>query len=178
MSDQLAFIYALCDPDTNKVRYIGQSKNPGVRYSQHCRESGDTPKGEWIANLRSNGRLPTMRILLAAPRDEIAEYERNAIRDHAEECDLFNCHHMPIVEGVSNLDDELGAILYESLSREDRIRASLFMLRMSQAEAAREIGVEHNTVRTYLAGQTAVDRERVLSKLEDFIEGRVLGDNS
>lgn len=64
---ELGDIYALCDPDTGEVRYIGKAKNTKRRFAQHMRERRrDYPLYRWIEKLRSEGKTPIVKILEAA----------------------------------------------------------------------------------------------------------------
>lgn len=58
-------IYVLKDPRTNEVRYVGCSKNIEQRYKAHNNTARDlnTPKRQWIAELRELGLKPLMEIL-------------------------------------------------------------------------------------------------------------------
>lgn len=67
MSEQTHYIYALTDPRTNEVRYVGKTKNPDARFLSHFYRS--TQKGErsrkdqWIGELKGLGLKPTMIII-------------------------------------------------------------------------------------------------------------------
>jgi hypothetical protein len=76
-------IYGLYDPRTDDLRYVGKSTNPACRYAHHCMPSAgrNNPHlGHWIAQLRTLGLRPTMRVLEyatdagwpARERDQIA----------------------------------------------------------------------------------------------------------
>ena len=56
-------IYALADPRTGLVHYIGQSGNPKSRYDHHL--SGDTSANvlAWLEELKRNGIKPELRPL-------------------------------------------------------------------------------------------------------------------
>jgi hypothetical protein len=54
------YVYALCDPDTFAIRYIGKSSNPAKRLAAHRSDSASTPIREWLASL---GAEPNIRIL-------------------------------------------------------------------------------------------------------------------
>lgn len=59
----MVYIYALCDPKTNNVRYIGKSIRPKARYADHLNDKSKTHKVNWIKSLASKGLKPTMIIL-------------------------------------------------------------------------------------------------------------------
>ena len=44
------FIYALIDPRTNEIRYVGKSNMPNIRYKAHIRnrKQNNTHKNNWI----------------------------------------------------------------------------------------------------------------------------------
>lgn len=65
------FIYALCDPITFEVRYVGKSYNIYQRYHHHITEKRKTYKCNWIQKLLKGGLLPKLCIL--------------------EECNIINC---------------------------------------------------------------------------------------
>ena len=74
------FIYALCDPITGILRYIGMSENPKKRFGHHlcrARRGEKTHKDNWIRSLSSP---PKLRILKAVPESEWQEWEIRYIR--------------------------------------------------------------------------------------------------
>lgn len=56
-------VYALCDPRTGDIRYIGQAADIHKRYAQHLLEATKTPKKMWLEELKQEGLLPTLIIL-------------------------------------------------------------------------------------------------------------------
>lgn len=59
-------IYALVDPDTHEIRYIGQTAYPKRRFSYHTRLScnqGSTHRQTWLRSLIGAGKQPVMVIL-------------------------------------------------------------------------------------------------------------------
>lgn len=58
-------VYELRDPDTDEVRYVGQTYKPKERYSGHCSYRGDLNPGlrDWVASLRDQGKRPKMVIV-------------------------------------------------------------------------------------------------------------------
>lgn len=57
------YIYALRDPDNNKVRYIGKTNNYKKRRHEHTIITGNTKKDKWIEKLVQNGKCPIFEIL-------------------------------------------------------------------------------------------------------------------
>jgi hypothetical protein len=59
------FVYALIDPRTSEVRYVGVSKNPYLRYRLHVGDSEHAPQKVhgWILELRALGLRPIIQIL-------------------------------------------------------------------------------------------------------------------
>jgi len=62
------FIYALCHPNTCEIRYVGKSKNPNRRYSEHLSKAKSMSYenihlGNWINKLASDGLKPLLVIL-------------------------------------------------------------------------------------------------------------------
>lgn len=56
-------IYALVDPTTDEIRYIGQTSDLQLRYKQHLTDNSGSAKWLWIANLRDVGHKPQLRVL-------------------------------------------------------------------------------------------------------------------
>ncbi len=69
-----AEIYALCDPETGEVRYIGKSSDSHHRFKSHMRETRrDYPLYRWINKLRKSGLCPKLKILFETDDWEISE---------------------------------------------------------------------------------------------------------
>lgn len=74
------FIYALIDPVSNSVRYIGKTENLYKRYYQHLQELQDSKKSSyhsknWIRLLFSQGLAPKIDILELCTKSNWAEKE-------------------------------------------------------------------------------------------------------
>lgn len=76
------FIYALCEPGTGKIRYVGKSNNPKRRLGDHLCTSVKmkTHLGNWLRLLKFRSERPALEIL-----DEIADnqwelWEREYLR--------------------------------------------------------------------------------------------------
>lgn len=81
--DHTFFIYALCDPETLEVRYVGYSKNPHHRYNAHRRDgykSTTQTLNDWVDKLKSNGLDPLMILL-----DSVTARDRQTGMEKADE---------------------------------------------------------------------------------------------
>ena len=58
-------IYALCDPWTGELRYIGKASSPSARLATHIRDSrrSNRPVCAWVAKCLSEGKVPEMIVL-------------------------------------------------------------------------------------------------------------------
>lgn len=59
------FIYALLDPDTNEVRYIGKTNNLAKRMRGHCGQDlkRASYKSRWIKKLIASGKKPKITVI-------------------------------------------------------------------------------------------------------------------
>jgi hypothetical protein len=59
------FIYALIDPSTNEVRYVGKSKDPETRLIEHCKNKQNirSHKTHWIDDLKKRNLIPKLKII-------------------------------------------------------------------------------------------------------------------
>lgn len=75
-------IYALCDPDTNEVRYIGQTVDPSIRLRAHLSDSfsGQSNKDKWIRSLLVRGKHPTLQALAVVNVADADTAELDAIQ--------------------------------------------------------------------------------------------------
>lgn len=76
------FIYALCEPGTRSIRYIGKTNTPKKRLKQHWYESVKKTSylGNWLRSLKSKGTRPELIILREVPMESWQGYERRYIR--------------------------------------------------------------------------------------------------
>ena len=92
--DAVVFIYALCEPATKDVRYIGRAFDVAQRYKQHLKSPCNAKLAAWIASLDERGLRPLVRVLqrvygLANGRAA----ERAVIEQHVQAgCSLLNSH--------------------------------------------------------------------------------------
>lgn len=71
----MPYVYALGDPRTGKIRYIGITSNLYQRYAQHLLRTHNLGNLEWIGELRSLDILPTLTVLESGV-DESIIFER------------------------------------------------------------------------------------------------------
>lgn len=78
------YIYHLCCPDTDEIRYIGKSNNPEHRFSRHLQasKSPENYAQRWIATLLRAGKKPVLRVAReVSPDENWQEVERAAIAE-------------------------------------------------------------------------------------------------
>lgn len=77
-------IYALSDPETGEIRYIGKANNPRARLKSHIRDSRrrNTPVYCWIRRLQADGKEPAMSVVEWV--DDWMEAEKRQIASHRE----------------------------------------------------------------------------------------------
>jgi len=87
---RLTGIYALADPRTGVVRYVGKAVNITARYRQHCK-GGDQNPGPWVAWLwQVTRRRPLLIVLQLCARGDLADRERWWIAEHRRAGGLLN----------------------------------------------------------------------------------------
>ena len=85
-------IYALSDPVSGIVRYVGKSNDPAKRLGAHMSSSDTrTRKRAWLSRLRSQGLRPTLIILEVCERRSWEDAERCWIAHYGEQ--LYNIDH-------------------------------------------------------------------------------------
>ena len=81
------FIYGLCDPDTNEVRYIGKSNSPKRRILDHIYSCNDsiTHKNNWIKSLLKEDKKPSLKIIDEVPVVDWQMWETFYIKKYRDE---------------------------------------------------------------------------------------------
>ncbi len=73
---ETTFIYALIDPDTEEIRYIGKADNPKERFRKHLYDKHKCYRTSWIKSLLTEGKKPKLKILQQVPQDTWEFWER------------------------------------------------------------------------------------------------------
>lgn len=90
-SPETTFIYALIDPSTQQIRYVGKSDDPKDRLRRHLGDGANIHKTRWIAKLKRQGLIPLLHILEEVPYSQWQEKERYWIAYYREQgCSLLN----------------------------------------------------------------------------------------
>jgi hypothetical protein len=84
MANDIVYIYALVDPESEEVRYVGKSVNPKERLYNHIGKcyKEQTRKANWIYSLRKNGQKPRMKILKETNQEEFPYWEEYYIKEY------------------------------------------------------------------------------------------------
>lgn len=70
-------VYALVDPNTKQVRYIGASKDCQKRFLVHCRnkDNSNKDKNQWIDLLHKQNKSPELLILIECNEKDLTKNE-------------------------------------------------------------------------------------------------------
>lgn len=85
-----AYIYALVDPRTQLIRYVGKTNNLATRLRRHRTENGRSLRHCWLGELRELGLQPRLLVLQLVSGDWQAAEKKWIARLRAEGHDLFN----------------------------------------------------------------------------------------
>jgi hypothetical protein len=80
----VTFIYALIDPRTEAVRYVGKADDPQKRLHGHLLCRGVGHKQSWLKNLRAAGLAPVLGVLEECAQDVWQDRERHWIAAYRE----------------------------------------------------------------------------------------------
>lgn len=87
----VAEIYALCDPNTGAMRYIGKAKDSMARLRRHITEAKlNRPVNVWVRGLIAQQKIPLVKVLEVVPDDQWEMAERRLIAHYRKTEDLLN----------------------------------------------------------------------------------------
>lgn len=67
LTGKAIFIYALIDPETKDIRYVGKSIRPRERLTNHLNERSQCYRTHWLQSLRRRNLRPILRLLDILP---------------------------------------------------------------------------------------------------------------
>jgi hypothetical protein len=76
---ETTFIYALIDPNTQEIRYLGKSDDPCRRLQGHLDDKRKTHKASWLKSLKDKEQKPILNIVEEVPFGQWHERERHWI---------------------------------------------------------------------------------------------------
>lgn len=79
--NSIVYVYTLCDPADDAVRYVGVTRFPDARERRHCRPDG-TKKGKWVSALAARGVRPRFVIIETATESNWQEREQFWIAEY------------------------------------------------------------------------------------------------
>ena len=75
----VVYIYALKEPETDEIRYIGKTIDVSARRSGHYLDKSKSPKGAWISGLRLRNQKPKFEIIEKCNEDNWREREKHHV---------------------------------------------------------------------------------------------------
>lgn len=108
----MAYIYALTDPDSGDIRYIGKADNVIDRLKSHLNDCSSTRKARWIRSLVGRGKRPELLILEEVGNEQWQDAESKWIA-HYRLVGADLCNHTDGGEGLRNPSAETRAKLSE-----------------------------------------------------------------
>ena len=81
------FIYALCEPETGEVRYVGKTRTPKRREREHNKTSvysSSDLKNAWVNELHAIGAAPVFCVIEQCTKNDWQEREVHFIRHYRE----------------------------------------------------------------------------------------------
>lgn len=140
----MAYIYALCDPDTEDVRYIGKANDVAGRLKSHLNEKSTTRKARWIQSLKRKGLKPSTVVLEEVSSDMWEDAEIRWIAHYRSlGCDL--CNHTDGGDGLNNPTEDtrrkIGA--WQRAEWDDPVKRERRMSIMQSPERRAKISAAH-----------------------------------
>lgn len=153
----MIYIYALIDPRTTEIRYIGKTINPKDRFRHHISKArrATSPKEHskrWIKTLLNEDLLPIMQILLTVEQTEWEYYEIEVIK-------LFN--------NLTNMTEGGQSVWWSKLSLEEQ---QSFRDKMKVVNKERPISDEtreiwrQNAIKTHTGRKCTVKHKKLMSE--------------
>ena len=91
MEKSVCGVYALIDPVTDEIRYIGQSSNIKKRYFAHMRADTEYPVSRWVTKLKRANAKPEL-LVLELCESPVSKEKAWIDRAKLAGCNLLNLH--------------------------------------------------------------------------------------
>lgn len=162
----VTYIYALAEPTTGEVRYIGKSNTPIVRLERgHMYQTArNNHKMNWISSLRKNGLKPVLKILEVCPVEQWEARERHYIETYRK----TTPHLLNIASGgvSSDMPDHLKDSSYKKyLGIPSDVLFRLYVVEnLNREEVAARLNVKPRSVKRYL------EKYRIKKPKEKWLE--------
>jgi hypothetical protein len=150
---EIIYIYALIDPITNDIRYIGKSNNVEKRFKKHMYDSlknkKKTHKERWIFKLKEKNLIPSLIILKETTNNEYEYWEEYYIKYYKSlGCKLTNydeqgkgCSKYKSKKYIKNMQSKQIKTVYQFSLNGEFIKKY-----KSTREAARELKISHANI--------------------------------
>ena len=115
---EVTFLYALVDPFTGEIRYVGKSNRPKKRYTAHLRDKSKTHKANWIRSLLGFGAKPILKILKRVEYSQWQDKEKQYIK-------MFSNLTNFTEGGEGGITFKINPMLGKTHTKEARIKISM-----------------------------------------------------
>jgi len=103
---ETGYVYTLSDPRTGEPKYVGASKEPKRRLTEHKNGNTNEDVTEWVQDLEKVGESPNMHIVTVAPLDELSEKAQQVVERLNSDRELYNDeHYRPYTAGDGETPD-------------------------------------------------------------------------
>jgi hypothetical protein len=110
VADSKVYIYALCEPDTHEIRYVGKAQNLHRRLNAHINEKCETRKCRWLQTLTRENVLPYVLVIQETTKSNWEQDEIWWIA-YCKRAGYNLTNHTTGGEGVTEWDNEARARL-------------------------------------------------------------------
>lgn len=172
-------IYALSDPNTGIVHYVGISRNTQRRYREHCRCSGlNLQKNTWIQQLLQQNQQPTLSIIEGGLSHDIAREREKVWIHHYLDLGLpltnWNENEQARDGGIRIDDPELENLAINQIVHSKRIKKARGLIReWSKGKHKGWLGIAPS----YLCAELEINRDEAAAILKDLEEEGFIHDN-
>jgi len=156
-------VYALGDPRTNQIRYIGTAKDVYKRYAAHLNHPHTNKvKNAWMDEIKQCGMIPTLTVLESNIEDTQIDVRERFWIQH------YLALKMPLTN-VQNINDPEEPPIGK-LSLRLRVKEVAMSKGISQGRLQRLADMDMNTIRKIYRNPFVIITTETLDKLAKAIE--------